>query len=120
MVAGMSPRLQPGRYVFALASPDLADAALAGFREDEGMSLILPLQTAAAAGLDTSLPMRRITLEVFSALEGVGLTAAVATALADAGIPCNMVAAFHHDHAFVPADQADRALAVLLALQAGD
>jgi hypothetical protein len=57
--------------------------------------------------------MRQITLNVFSALEGVGLTAAVAVALADAGIACNMVAAFHHDHVFVPEAQAEAALKVL-------
>jgi hypothetical protein len=62
--------------------------------------------------------MRCITLNVYSALDGVGLTAAVARALADLGIACNMVAGFHHDHAFVPATRADDALQGLLALQA--
>jgi hypothetical protein len=61
--------------------------------------------------------MRRIELTVRSALDGVGLTAAVASALAEAGIPCNVVAAFHHDHVFAPAAMAERALAVLHALQ---
>jgi hypothetical protein len=30
-----------------------------------------------------------------------------------------MVAGYHHDHVFVPADRADAALACLLALQRG-
>ena len=77
--------------------------------------MILPQDTAQALRL-AGLPMRRITLSVHSALDGVGLTAAVAGALAEAGIACNMVAAFHHDHAFVPADDAEPALAVLRAL----
>ena len=47
----------------------------------------------------------------------VGLTAAVAVALADAGIACNVVAAVHHDHLFVPVESADAALAALRALQ---
>jgi hypothetical protein len=50
------------------------------------------------------------------ALDGVGLTAAVASALAGEGIPCNVVAAFHRDHIFVPSEAAERALAVLKAL----
>ena len=62
--------------------------------------------------------MALITLNVYSALDGVGLTAAVATALARAGIACNMVAALNHDHVFVPIERAQEALAVLLALQA--
>jgi hypothetical protein len=62
--------------------------------------------------------MAMITLNVYSALDGVGLTAAVATALAKAGIACNMVAALNHDHVFVPSERREEALAVMLALQA--
>ena len=49
----------------------------------------------------------------------MGLTAAVSTALAGAAISCNVLAGFHHDHLFVPADRADEALDVLLALTTG-
>jgi hypothetical protein len=42
----------------------------------------------------------------------------VASALAEAGIACNMVAALNHDHVFVPADRAEEALTILRALQA--
>ena len=48
---------------------------------------------------------------------GAGV-AAVATALGDADIPCNMVAGFHHDHLFVPVKDAARALQVLRELAA--
>jgi len=64
------------------------------------------------------IPMRRITLRVNSALDGVGLTAAVSAALARKGIPANVVAAYHHDHVFVPAAQAEAALEVLRSLAA--
>ena len=123
MIAEMTPELLPGDYVFCtVRAPDDAaapiGAALALFREEEGLSLILPKARAAAAGFPADAVMRCIRLNVYSALDGVGLTAAVAGALAGAGIACNMVAAFHHDHAFVPADRAEEALALLLALQA--
>ncbi len=88
------------------------------FREAEGVSLILERDAAQAAGLPVEGPMALITLNVYSALDGVGLTAAVATALAKAEIACNMVAALNHDHVFVPADRADEAVAILLDLQA--
>ncbi|MCL4188290.1 MAG: ACT domain-containing protein [Rhodobacteraceae bacterium] len=122
MVAAMAPALQPGRHVFVTlpagtAAAALAPRALASFREAEGLSLVLPETTAAEAGL-SGLPMAWITLGVNSALDGVGLTAAVAGALAARGIACNIVAAFHHDHLFVPAASAAEALDCLQALSA--
>ena len=48
---------------------------------------------------------------------GDGRTAAVATALAEEDIPCNVIAAFHHDHIFVPGNQAEKALSVLQDVQ---
>jgi uncharacterized protein len=54
-----------------------------------------------------------ITLRVHSALDAVGLTAAVATALAAAGLSCNVVAGYHHDHLFLPYDHAETAMRVL-------
>ncbi|MGR3323386.1 MAG: ACT domain-containing protein [Pseudooceanicola sp.] len=122
MIAGMEPELAPGVFHFC-ACPEadrdmLLPRALASFAEPEGLSLILSSGEARAAGLPLDLPMRRITLRVHSALDGVGLTAAVSGALAGAGIPCNMVAALRHDHVFVPEADAERALAILAALSA--
>lgn len=118
MIAGMTPVLIPGRWVYCRvdAMSEIGDA-FAVIREAEGMTLILPVDTAAAVGHDTSVVMRLITLNVFSDLEGIGLTAAVATALADAGISCNIVAAYYHDHVFVGEADAQRAVVVLEALQ---
>ncbi len=45
-----------------------------------------------------------ITLTVHSDLQAVGLTAAFAAALAQADIPCNVVAGAYHDHLFVPVE----------------
>lgn len=121
MIAGMTPTLVDGTYVFC-TTPDPAlgarcmHDAIGMFRELEGLSFLLPVERAEALGFSVALPMRQITLNVYSALDGVGLTAAVATALADHGIACNMVAAHHHDHVFVPAERATTAMEVLEAL----
>ena len=56
---------------------------------------------------------RMITLRVHSSLSAVGLTAAVSTALSAAGVPCNVVAAFFHDHLFVPSGRAGEAIKIL-------
>ena len=53
-----------------------------------------------------------------SALEAVGLTAAVSRALADEGISCNVIAGLRHDHLLVPAADGDAALASLRRLVA--
>jgi uncharacterized protein len=117
MIAGMSPRLVPGVFVFRTVDGEelarLLPQARAVFREDEGVSVVVP------GAPEDPLAMRQITLDVHSALDGVGLTVAVASALAAEGIPCNMIAAHHHDHVFVPAGQAERAVGVLRAVAAG-
>ena len=119
MLAQMAPVLDPVRYCFMLISPDTAPqalgAAIGTFREDEGVTAIVPEGVARELG-EEGPAMARITLMVHSDLEGVGLTAAVSGALAEAEIACNMVAAFHHDHAFVPAERGEDALLLLRGL----
>jgi uncharacterized protein len=122
MLAGMTPILADGVYHFcATVDENLAKRlfgrALAAFREDEGFAFVLTDSDALENHFDRSLPMSRIVLQVFSALDGVGLTAGVATALADEGIPCNMIAAFHHDNVFVPVGDLNRSLAILERVQ---
>lgn len=120
MIAAMDPQLDPRIWRFVLVAPETAPqllgAAIATFREEEGVSAIVPSPVADEAGQDGP-DFRRIVLQVHSNLEGVGLTAAVASAFADAGIACNVVAAHHHDHLFVPVDRAAEALAILRDLQ---
>ena len=84
--------------------------------EDEGLTLVAPMPSLLAAGLAPQGPMARITLRIHSSLQAVGLTAAFATALARAGISANVIAGYHHDHIFVAAPDAARAMTVLRAL----
>ncbi|TAD71543.1 MAG: ACT domain-containing protein [Sphingomonadales bacterium] len=106
MLAGMAPRLDAREWRFVVIESEASADAFALIREDEGTTAIVPGHGEGAA-------FARITLTVHSALEGIGLTAVVATALAEAGIACNVVAGFHHDHLFVPWQRRDEALAVL-------
>jgi hypothetical protein len=119
MLAQMSPDLAPGTYVFATAPavPSGLDPLMA-FREDEGLTLVVTDAQARDHGWPADLPMRQITLRVHSALDGVGLTAAFSSELAAAGISCNVVAGYHHDHVFIPEADAERALSALQALSA--
>ncbi|MNJ75038.1 hypothetical protein D3C77_720650 [compost metagenome] len=81
--------------------------------------MIVSRGRAEALKLPFSYEAAWITLTVHSSLEAVGLTAAFATALGQAGISCNVVAAFYHDHIFVAQADAQRAMAVLEGLAAG-
>jgi hypothetical protein len=106
MLAGMAPVLDERAWFFVLIEGAVPDDAFAVIREDEGTTAIL-------SGERSGIPFARITLTVHSALEGVGLTAAVSGALAQAGIACNVVAGYHHDHLFVPWERRAEALEVL-------
>ncbi len=112
MLAGMAPTLHPLMWHFVLVDSAVPRDAFAVIREDEGTTAIVASDEAAQRAGDGA-GFARITLQVHSALEGVGLTAAVAGVLAEAGIACNVIAGFHHDHLFVPWDRRDEALELL-------
>jgi hypothetical protein len=120
LLATLQPELQEGVYVFTSVPPDTniqGIPAVATFREKEGLTLIVEEGVARQHGLPVLFRAAWITLTVHSDLEAVGLTAAVAAALTDAGISCNVVAAAYHDHLFVPIGRAQEALAVLKKVQ---
>ena len=119
LLEGLSPEPVPGVVHFCKVGFEdarlgaLVPQARATFREAEDMTLVLEEGLAVAEGLAGDQPMAQITLGVYSSLEAVGLTAAVAAALGGEGIACNMIAAYHHDHAFVPAAKVEAAVACL-------
>lgn len=114
----LEPSLRDEDFAFCtLPESDLADLSfrpLCTFVEKEGVTVICTKEEAAQNDLKSTFPCRMITLTVHSSLDAVGLTAAVATKLAEAGISANVVAAYYHDHVFVPADKADQAMKILL------
>jgi uncharacterized protein len=117
----LQPERRDGEYVFvSVADVPVGASLVALVREDEGTTLVLTLEEARRLDLasDDVDPMAMITLRVHSALTAVGLTAAVASTLAARSISCNVVAGFHHDHLFVPADRAADAIAALHELSA--
>lgn len=118
LLAHMRPMRDPQPYVFAtFAHRSMADLAahnpVALMAETEGVTAVLPAEEARQLGLADAEWYYRITLTVHSSLEAVGLTAAVSKALAAEGIPANVVAAYFHDHVFVPDNKADEAIEAL-------
>ncbi|MEO0982161.1 MAG: ACT domain-containing protein [Pseudomonadota bacterium] len=113
LLATLSVDRHDGVWAFASHAEAPATSAVMLFKEREGWTTIAP------ATPDTPADNRWVWLElsVYSDLQAVGFLAAVSAALAEAGVPCNAVAAFHHDHIFVPEALAETAEAAILALK---
>ncbi|MCA9947333.1 MAG: ACT domain-containing protein, partial [Anaerolineales bacterium] len=92
---------------------------IASFMEAEGLTLVIPKHRADAYGIPYGAVFKCITLSVHSSLEAVGLTAVIATKLAEHNISANVIAAFYHDHVFVQNGRAEEALAALEELAHG-
>jgi uncharacterized protein len=114
--SGLSPQLHPDTFAYC-TFPDFAlpkgAKPICTVREREGLTAVLEHREALALGVAHTFKCRLVTLNVFSALHAVGLLASVTAALANAGIACNAVAGYHHDHLFVPTDRAQEAMQVL-------
>lgn len=118
LIDSMEPVLKPGEYVFTTFDEidwrQIADLQpISVFKEDEGYSLVIDRKTADENDIPCDSVFRLISLHVHSSLDAVGLTAAFSTALGNASISANVVAAYYHDHIFVPIGKAEKALKVL-------
>ena len=118
MLAHLEPVLDMREFGFALL-PHTRDipAGIVPFAiigEDEGRTLIAPAAELAAHGIDLVPGWAKISLRLQSSLAAVGLTAAIASRLAEAGISANVIAGYFHDHVFVPWARRHEAVAILL------
>ncbi|PZR44910.1 ACT domain-containing protein [Paraburkholderia fungorum] len=116
LCATIEPEMAEPVYVYC-SFPDFTLpeglSTLFTFREVEGLTAVLDLHDAVQYALPYTFKARLITLKVHSSLEAVGFLAVVSAHLAKAGIPCNAIAGYHHDHILVPVDRADEAFSVL-------
>ncbi|MCQ1060958.1 ACT domain-containing protein [Photobacterium sp. DNB23_23_1] len=117
LLKSMAPELKAGEYVFCTVDGELDKyvglSPIATFSESEGLTLVLSKDNADRGNLAYEATFRMITLTVHSSLEAVGLTAAIASKLAEQGISANVIAAYYHDHVFVQSEKADEALVAL-------
>ncbi|MCF7834358.1 MAG: ACT domain-containing protein [Candidatus Pacebacteria bacterium] len=118
----MNPKLNTGDYVFCsvknLKLIDVQDTknVIMTFIEKEGFTIILKKEIADKLNLKYYLVTSWITLTVHSSLEAIGLTSTFSKALAEKEVGCNVVAAFYHDHIFVPKKDAKKAMNILKGL----
>ena len=121
LLKNLTPVISGEEYVFVSLLPhqvtaSLADNALAMFKEEEGVTLILEKHAALCADLVFEGAYKCITCKVHSSLDAVGMTAAMSAALTHAGISANVVAAYYHDHIFVTSHKAELAIEALVVL----
>lgn len=107
LFADLDVRRMPGRYRFETHDYPRG-SAIVSVRESEGWTSVVSHGDGEWIWLE---------LRVYSSLEAVGFLARISAALAEAGIPCNAVAGFYHDHIFVPVEKADAAEATILGLK---
>lgn len=117
LLAGVAPTRRPGEFVFITVDPlEQPSHAMATVHEDGHLSCVVDVSTARALGHPAEPVLAWITLQVHSSLTAVGLTAAVASTLAERGIAANVIAGHRHDHVLVPIERADDALVAIEAL----
>lgn len=116
LLKSLKPSLNKGSYVF-ISVNDIQhitkDNILFEFKEKEGITIILEQAKADELNFKYDFVASWITLTVHSALNAVGLTAAVSTALTKYNISCNVIAAYYHDHIFVATKDTEQAMEVL-------
>jgi hypothetical protein len=86
---------------------------LATFYEDGQLAIIAPQSYLKQQEIEYEGPYAKLTIDIHTSLELVGLTAVMATKLAENGISANVVGAFYHDHVFVQYALKDKATALL-------
>ncbi len=117
LLRNMRPQLIDKQLVFVSLPADQLQLHIAEcvamVKEQEGTTFVLSQNYADTHGLSYSGEYQMISLTVQSSLDGYGLVAAFAKALADNGLPANVFAGFYHDHILIPATDAERAVQVL-------
>ncbi|MBC8617234.1 ACT domain-containing protein [Parabacteroides faecis] len=122
LLANVDPVLDERSFIFCtfpeLNNDDICRLNPIGFfHEKEGLTLIITKQQAVDSHINYESVYSLISLNVHSSLDAVGLTAAFSAKLAEKNISANVVAAYYHDHIFVPEEKATQALMAIHELQ---
>ena len=93
------------------------EGMLGTFQEKEGVTIIATNEYLAKNGLQSEALFAKLTVDVETSLQMVGLTAVLSTTLAKNGISANVVAGYFHDYIFVQYDLRQKALETLNSLK---
>jgi hypothetical protein len=122
LCASLDPVMALPVYVFCSLPDFMLPDGLAAFctvREPAGLTAVIEQSDAHRLRLPYTYESRLITLSVHSSLEAVGFLAVISRTLAQAGISCNAIAGYCHDHIFVPVDRAEESMTLLKEIATG-
>ncbi|MCL2522355.1 MAG: ACT domain-containing protein [Erysipelotrichales bacterium] len=106
------PKLSEGRFEFITTQNKIIPAnAKAMIVEDEGVTFVLPTDKT------NDDIFAWISLVQETSLTATGITKVISAALSDAGIACNILAAYYHDHILVPHDKRKDAMQIIAAIE---
>src|SRR5271167_3951344 len=99
VLGDLSVERRPGAFCFV----DLRDVPAgtlihATVVEAEGTTAVIETHALDPTSVPPTIVVAWLTVRSATALDAVGVTAVISGALADAGIPCNVLAGLHHDH----------------------
>ncbi len=121
LLASMEPVLDKQPFGFVTVPhaevPLSAADIFACIREDEGVTVVAPIEVLQRRNIKCDEHWAKISLTVHSSLAAVGLTAAFAKALGDKGVSANVVAGYFHDHMFVQWQRRNDAMEALASLK---
>jgi hypothetical protein len=122
LCASLNPVMAQPVYVYCSFIDFSLPAGLTAFctvREGEGLTAVVAGADAQRLRWPYTFESRLVTLSVHSSLEAVGFIAVISRTLAQAGISCNAIAGYYHDHVLIPVDRAEEAMSLLNEIAAG-
>lgn len=93
------------------------DGILGTFKEAEGLTVIATSEYFQKNNIKSEGVYAKLTVEIHTSLELVGLTAILASELAKNQISANVVAAYYHDHIFVKFSLRQKAIKAIESLK---
>lgn len=113
----INPILAHEKYYF-VSTHEIIENVCASFKEQEGTTYILKEENIPSGStFKTSGPFALVTLSVYSDLTAVGFLATITKALAQEHISANVISAYYHDYLFIPWNERQHAMGILITLQ---
>jgi hypothetical protein len=114
-MTGYEPVVNPGDYVFvSVERVPPGVAPVASIQEHEGMTIVIARADADRLRLPYDFVASWISLMGTTTLGQGDTFANLVARLAENSVRCYVFAGFHHDHLFMPSDQLDDAMRILL------